>query len=58
MTDYRRYVLEIFDMCMTSRALGAEDRVIACKLAEALLLRLHGQVDEVCRDRVQRVVER
>lgn len=46
-TDYRRCVLEIFDLCMTSRALGAEDRVIACKLAEALLLRLRGQVDEV-----------
>ncbi|GAA5825525.1 hypothetical protein JCM3770_004314, partial [Rhodotorula araucariae] len=45
-TDYRRYVLEIFNMAMTSRALGAEDRVIACKLAETLLLRLHGQVDE------------
>ncbi|GJN87375.1 hypothetical protein Rhopal_000324-T1 [Rhodotorula paludigena] len=54
MTDYRRYVLEIFDMCMTSRALGAEDRVIACKLAEALLLRLHGQVDEA----IPPVVER
>jgi len=46
-TDHRRFVLELFDMAMTNRALGAEDRVIACKLAETLLLRLHGQVDEV-----------
>lgn len=46
-TEYRRCILEIFDMCMTSRALGAEDRVIACKLAEAMLLRLRGQIDEV-----------
>lgn len=46
-TEYRRCILEIFDMCMTSRALGAEDRVIGCKLAEAMLLRLRGQVDEV-----------
>ncbi|GAA5935374.1 hypothetical protein JCM1841_001937 [Sporobolomyces salmonicolor] len=45
-TDYRRSFVEIFDMVMTSRALGAEDRVIACKLAEALLLRLRGQIDE------------
>ncbi|GAA5866795.1 hypothetical protein JCM3774_001803 [Rhodotorula dairenensis] len=52
--EYRRCVLEIFDMCMTSRALGAEDRVIACKLAEALFLRLRGQVDEA----VPLVVER
>ncbi|CEQ41895.1 SPOSA6832_03660, partial [Sporobolomyces salmonicolor] len=48
-TDYRRSFVEIFDMVMTSRALGAEDRVIACKLAEALLLRLRGQIDEVRR---------
>lgn len=46
-TEYRRCVIEVFEMCMTSRMLGAEDRVIACKLAEALLLRLRGQVDEV-----------
>ncbi|BGP23398.1 nonsense-mediated mRNA decay protein [Rhodotorula toruloides] len=45
-TEYRRAIIELFDTCMTSRALGAEDRVIACKLAEALLLRLRGQVDE------------
>ncbi|GAA5967114.1 hypothetical protein JCM11641_000445 [Rhodosporidiobolus odoratus] len=53
-TDYRRYVLEIFELAMTSRQLGAEDRIIACKLAEALLLRLHGQVDEA----IPLVVER
>ncbi|TKA51096.1 hypothetical protein B0A53_05882 [Rhodotorula sp. CCFEE 5036] len=53
-TEYRRCILEIFDMCMTSRALGAEDRVIACKLAEAMLLRLRGQIDEA----VPLVVER
>jgi len=51
-TDHRRFVLELFDMAMTNRALGAEDRVVACKLAETLLLRLHGQVDEVRRRRL------
>ncbi|GAA6037955.1 hypothetical protein JCM8097_009507 [Rhodosporidiobolus ruineniae] len=45
-TDYRRMYLEIFDLAMTSRSLGAEDRVIATKLAEGLLLHLHGQIDE------------
>ncbi|BGP14532.1 hypothetical protein JCM10213_005180 [Rhodosporidiobolus nylandii] len=55
-TDYRRYVLEIFDLVMTSRQLGAEDRIIACKLAEALLLRLHGQVDEAIPPVVERAM--
>ncbi|GAA6019455.1 hypothetical protein JCM10207_001394 [Rhodosporidiobolus poonsookiae] len=55
-SDYRRYVLEIFDMGMTSRQLGAEDRIITCKLAEALLLRLHGQVDEALPPVVERAM--
>lgn len=54
-TEYRRAIIELFDTCMTSRALGAEDRVIACKLAEALLLRLRGQVDEVSSCSLHRV---
>ncbi|GAA5884573.1 hypothetical protein JCM6882_005303 [Rhodosporidiobolus microsporus] len=56
-TDYRRYFLEIFNMCMTSRQLGAEDRIIATKLAEALLLRLHGQIDEAIPPIVERSME-
>ncbi|GAA5829387.1 hypothetical protein JCM11251_005030 [Rhodosporidiobolus azoricus] len=56
-TDYRRYFLEIFNMCMTSRQLGAEDRIIATKLAEALLLRLHGQIDEAIPPVVERAME-
>ncbi|GAA5946962.1 hypothetical protein JCM3765_002093 [Sporobolomyces pararoseus] len=45
-TEYRKCFVDLFETVMTSRALGAEDRVIACKLAEALLLRLRGQIDE------------
>ncbi|GAA5899248.1 hypothetical protein JCM8208_001596 [Rhodotorula glutinis] len=55
-TDHRRFVLELFDMAMTNRALGAEDRVVACKLAETLLLRLHGQVDEAIPPVVERAM--
>ncbi|GAA6059439.1 hypothetical protein JCM10212_005378 [Sporobolomyces blumeae] len=53
-TEYRKSLVDIFDMVMTSRQLGAEDRVIACKLAEALLLRLRGQVDEAIPPIVER----
>jgi hypothetical protein len=56
-TDYRRFYLEIFHTCMTSRQLGAEDRIIATKLAEALLLRLHGQVDEAIPPVIERAME-
>ncbi|GAA5868690.1 hypothetical protein JCM8547_003784 [Rhodosporidiobolus lusitaniae] len=56
-TDYRRFYLDIFDTCMTSRQLGAEDRIIATKLAEALLLRLHGQVDEAIPPVIERAME-
>lgn len=42
---------------MTSRQLGAEDRIIATKLAEALLLRLHGQVDEAIPPVIERAIE-
>ncbi|GAA6009458.1 hypothetical protein JCM11491_003564 [Sporobolomyces phaffii] len=45
-TEYRKCFVDLFETVMSSRALGAEDRVIACKLAEALLLRLRGQIDE------------
>ncbi|GAA5868463.1 hypothetical protein JCM1840_007004 [Sporobolomyces johnsonii] len=55
-TDYRRSFVELFDMVMTSRALGAEDRVIACKLAEALLLRLRGQIDEAIPPVIERAL--
>lgn len=45
--EYRRMMIDMFDTVMTSRDLGAEDRNTACKLGEALLLHLRGQIDEV-----------
>ncbi|GAA5932308.1 uncharacterized protein JCM15063_001186 [Sporobolomyces koalae] len=53
-TDYRKCFIDIFETVMTSRQLGAEDRVIACKLAEALLLRLRGQIDEAIPPLIER----
>lgn len=46
-SEYRRMILDMFSTVMTSRQMGAEDRVIACKLGEGLLLNLRGQIDEV-----------
>jgi hypothetical protein len=45
--EYRGMILDMFSTVMTSRQMGAEDRVIACKLGEGLLLNLRGQIDEV-----------
>lgn len=46
-SDYRQMLIEFFDTVMTSRTLGAEDRCVACKLAEVMLLNLRGNMDEV-----------
>ncbi|KAI5474959.1 hypothetical protein MNV49_002143 [Pseudohyphozyma bogoriensis] len=52
--EYRRMLLDMFDTVMTSRALGAEDRVVACKLGEAMLLHLRGNIDEAIPPMVER----
>lgn len=41
-------LIDMFDTAMTSPSLGADDRVAACKLGEAMLLYLRGNIDEVC----------
>lgn len=45
--EYRKMLLEMYAIVMTSRSLGAEDRVVGCKLAESMLLNLRGNIDEV-----------
>lgn len=45
--EYRKMLLDFYDTVMTSRNLGAEDRCVACKLGEAMLLSLRGNIDEV-----------
>lgn len=47
--DYRKMLLDFYNTVMTSRSLGAEDRCVGCKLAEAMLLNLRGDIDEVRR---------
>lgn len=53
-TDQERInmLVDLFTFVMDSRALGAEDRIIGCKLGESMLLHLRGCVDEVCISRV------
>lgn len=50
--EYRKMLLDFYDSVMVSRSLGAEDRCVACKLAEAMLLNLRGNIDEVSRSRL------
>jgi hypothetical protein len=45
--EYRKMLLDFYDTVMVSRSLGAQDRCVACKLAEAMLLNLRGNIDEV-----------
>lgn len=45
--EYQRMLIEMFTIVMTSPALGADDRVTACKLGEGILLHLRGQIDAV-----------
>jgi len=43
---YRAMLLDLFSTVMTSPQLGAEDRVVGCKIGEGMLLSLRGHVDE------------
>ncbi|KAK4053547.1 Nonsense-mediated mRNA decay protein 5 [Microbotryomycetes sp. JL201] len=45
-TEYRKMILDVYNEIMTSTRLGAEDRVVACKLADSMLLNMRGQIDE------------
>lgn len=45
--EYRHMLIDMFTIVMTSPALGADDRVTACKLGEGILLHLRGQIDDV-----------
>lgn len=48
-TDHERknLLIDLFTHVMDSRKLGAEDRVMGCKMAEGMLLHLRGYIDEV-----------
>lgn len=45
--DYRSKVLDMYRTAMTSPQLGDNDKINGCKLAESMLLNLHGHVDDV-----------
>lgn len=45
--DYRAKAFDIYQTAMTSRQLGDNDKINACKLAESILLNLQGHVDDV-----------
>ena len=45
--DYLDMVVDIYETTMQSTALGAQDRVAACKLAESVLLNVRGGADPV-----------
>lgn len=46
--DYRQKVLDMYRTALTSPQLGDNDKINGCKLAESMLLNLHGHVDDVC----------
>lgn len=45
--ELRGMLIDMFNTVMLSNRMGAEDRCVACKLGEALLLHLRGNIDEV-----------
>lgn len=46
--DYRGMIVDFYTTALTSASLsGDQDRVNGCKLGEAILLHLRGQVDDV-----------
>ena len=45
--DYRAMAVDIYTTAMTSEHLGDNDRVNGCKVAESLLLKLPGSLDDV-----------
>jgi hypothetical protein len=46
--DYRQKVLDMYRTALTSPQLGDNDKINGCKLAESMLLNLHGHIDDVC----------
>lgn len=50
--DYRSKVLDMYRTAMTSPQLGDNDKINGCKLAESMLLNLHGHVDDQLQDMV------
>jgi len=46
-THYQNMLVDIFETAMTSSEFGANDRVTACKLGEAILLNMRGQADSI-----------
>ncbi|KAG2125248.1 armadillo-type protein [Suillus cothurnatus] len=48
--DYRSKVLDMYCTAMTSPQLGDNDKINGCKLAESMLLNLHGHVDNQLQD--------
>ncbi|KAG1858851.1 armadillo-type protein [Suillus subluteus] len=48
--DYRSKVLDMYRTAMTSPQLGDNDKINGCKLAESMLLNLHGHIDDQLQD--------
>ncbi|KAG0693928.1 hypothetical protein DFH29DRAFT_1037552, partial [Suillus ampliporus] len=44
--DYRQKVLDMYRTALTSPQLGDNDKINGCKLAESMLLNMHGHVDD------------
>ncbi|KIM53457.1 hypothetical protein SCLCIDRAFT_1222776 [Scleroderma citrinum Foug A] len=51
--DYRTKAFDIYQTAMTSRQLGDNDKINACKLAESILLNLQGHVDDLLQGIIQ-----
>jgi len=45
--DYKQMLVDIYTTSITNEQLGENDRVNGSKLAESILLNLHGAIDEV-----------
>jgi len=48
--DYRQKVLDMYRTALTSPQLGDNDKINGCKLAESMLLNLHGHIDDQLQD--------
>ncbi|KAK4050929.1 Nonsense-mediated mRNA decay protein 5 [Microbotryomycetes sp. JL221] len=46
-TEYRKLLINFYNTIMSSTNLGADDRIVASKLSDSILLNLHGQIDEI-----------
>ncbi|KAK4703327.1 hypothetical protein P7C70_g2895, partial [Phenoliferia sp. Uapishka_3] len=55
-SDYRSMLVDLFVSAMTSSELGADDRCVACKIGEAMLLNLRGNIDEAIPPIVERAM--